>query len=110
LAWILLIVGSFGMALLFLAAGFVVYLFVQSALIAHLKGHGVELSEAQFPDLYAQFVECSERLQLKTLPQGYVLCGNGGLNAFATRFLGTQYVVLLSDVVDAMAEHVDGVR
>lgn len=110
LTWTLLILGSFGLALLILALGFVVYLFVQSTLIAHIKGHGVELSEAQFPDLHAQFVECSERLQLKTLPQGYVLCGNGGLNAFATKFLGTQYVVLLSDVVDAMAEHVDGVR
>lgn len=43
-------------------------------------------------------------------PQVYVLNGNGGLNAFATKFLGLQYVVLLSDVIDAMDKHSDGVR
>ena len=69
-----------------------------------------ELSEAQFPDLYAQFVACCDRLQLKTRPQAYILNGNGGLNAFATKFLGTQFVVLMSDVVDAMDKHADGVR
>jgi type II secretory pathway pseudopilin PulG len=88
----------------------VVYLFVQSTLIAHIKGNGVELSEAQFPDLYAQFTACCDQLQITTRPQAYILNGNGGLNAFATKFLGTQYVVLLSNVVDAMENHTDGVR
>ncbi|MGZ3241302.1 MAG: M48 family metalloprotease, partial [Burkholderiaceae bacterium] len=96
--------------LIVLALGFLLYLFVQSALIAHIKGDGVQLSETQFPDLYKQFIECCERLQIKTPPQAYILNGNGGLNAFATKFLGTQYVVLLSDVVDAMDKHADGVR
>lgn len=110
LAWIALIVGTFGGALIALVLGFVLYLFIQSTLIAHIKGNGVELSEAQFPDLYAQFTACCDRLQMKTRPQAYILNGNGGLNAFATKFLGTQFVVLMSDVVDAMAKHADGVR
>lgn len=110
LIWLGLIVGTFGGALIGLGIGFILYLFVQSALIAHIKGNGVELSEAQFPDLYAQFVACCDRLQLKTRPQAYILNGNGGLNAFATKFLGTQFVVLMSDVVDAMDKHADGVR
>jgi Zn-dependent protease with chaperone function/type II secretory pathway pseudopilin PulG len=110
LIWLLLILGTFGGALAGLAVGFVLYLFAQSALIAHLKGNGVELSETQFPDLYAQFTECCDRLQMKTRPKAYILNGDGGLNAFATKFLGTQFVVLLSEVVDAMDEHTDGVR
>lgn len=110
LVWLGLIVGTFGVALLGLAFGFVVYLFAQSTLIAHIKGNGVELSEAQFPDLHAQFADCCDRLQMKTRPQAFILCGSGGLNAFATKFLGSQYVVLMSDVVDAMSEHTDGVR
>ncbi|MBK7355662.1 M48 family metalloprotease [Propionivibrio sp.] len=110
LAWLGLIVGTFGMALIGLAIGFVLYLFIQSTLIAHIKGNGVELSESQFPDLHAQFKACCERLQIAARPQAYVLNGNGGLNAFATKFLGTQYVVLMSDVVDAMDQHADGVR
>lgn len=110
LVWLALIVGTVGVALLVLLLGYVLYLFAQSALIAHIRGNGVELSEAQFPDLHAQFVECCDRLQIKKHPQAYVLNGNGGLNAFATAFLGTQYVVLYSDVVDAMDKHTDGVR
>lgn len=110
LVWLGLIVGTFGAALIGLAVGFIIYLFIQSTLIAHLKGNGVELNEAQFPDLHAQFVACCDRLQIKNRPQAYVLNGNGGFNAFATKFLGKQYVVLLTDVVDAMNKHVDGVR
>lgn len=108
--WLGLIVGTFGAALIGLALGFVLYLFAQSALIAHIKGNGVELSETQFPDLHKQFTTCCDRLQMKTRPQAYILNGNGGLNAFATKFLGTQFVVLMSDVVDAMDKHADGVR
>jgi len=110
LAWIALIVGTFGIALIAMAVGFVLYLFFQSALIAHIKGNGVELSAAQFPDLHAQFAQCCDRLQVKKMPQAYILNGNGGMNAFATKFLGAQYVVLLSDIVDAMKESADGVR
>lgn len=110
LVWLGLIVGTFGGALIGLAIGFVLYLFAQSALIAHIKGNGVELSEAQFPALHAQFTACCDRLQIKTRPQAYILNGNGGLNAFATKFLGIQFVVLMSDVVDAMDKHADGVR
>ncbi|MGP1666061.1 MAG: M48 family metalloprotease, partial [Rhodanobacter sp.] len=110
LVWIGLIVGTFGVVLIALALGFVLGLFAQSTLIAHIKGNGVELSSAQFPDLHTQFVECCERLQMKVRPQAFVLNGNGGLNAFATKFLGTQYVVLMSNVVDAMSVHADGVR
>lgn len=110
LIWLGLIIGTFGGALIGLAIGFVLYLFAQSALIAHIKGNGVELSEAQFPDLHAQFTACCDRLQMKTRPKAYILNGNGGLNAFATKFLGAQFVVLMSDVVDAMNKHADGVR
>lgn len=109
LVWLGLIGGTFGIALLALAVGFVLYLFAQSTLIAHIKGNGVELTPTQFPDLHAQFTACCDRLQIAKRPQAYVLNGNGGLNAFATKFLGTQYVVLFSDVVDAMAKHDDGV-
>ena len=111
LIWLALIAGTFGVALLMLVIGFIAYLFVQSALISHIKGHGVELSPTQFPDLHEQFSACCERLQLGgERPRAYVMAGNGALNAFASQFLGTRYVVLLSDVVDAMARHPDGVR
>lgn len=110
LIWLLLIVGTFGVALLLLLVGFIVYLFAQSAFIGHIKGNGVELSERQFPDLHAQFIACCDRLEMRNRPEAYILNGNGGLNAFATKFLGTEFVVLYSDVVDAMRQHTDGTR
>lgn len=110
IAWLVLIVATLGTALILLAVGFLAYLFFQSALIAYIKGNGVELSSGQFPDLYAQFVECCDKLQLANRPEAYILNGDGGLNAFATKFLNTQYVVLLSDIVDVMDDHQDGVR
>jgi Zn-dependent protease with chaperone function/type II secretory pathway pseudopilin PulG len=110
IGWVALIAGTFGGALIGLAFGFLVYLFAHSTLIAHIKGNGVQLTEQQFPGLYAQFIECCEKLGIAKPPQAYILNGNGALNAFATKFLGTEYVVLLSDVVDAMDEHPEGVR
>lgn len=110
LVWFVVIVGSFGTALIGLLIGFISYLFAQSALIAHIKGNGIELTEKQFPDIYEQFTFCCDRLELLEHPRAYVLNGNGGLNAFATKFLGSHFVVLLSDVVDAMNTHPDGVK
>jgi Zn-dependent protease with chaperone function/Tfp pilus assembly major pilin PilA len=110
IVWLVLLVGTFGTALIGLALGFLIYLFTHSMLISYIKGNGVELSETQFSDLHAQFVECCDRLEMVEYPKAYILQGNGSLNAFATKFLGTQYVVLLSDIVDAMEQHTDGVR
>lgn len=110
LIWLGLLIGTMGGLLIGLAIGFLAYVFAQSTLIAYIKGNGVELSEAQFPDLYEQFKSCCAQLGIKNEPQAFVLNGGGSLNAFATKFLGAQYVVLLSDVVDAMDKHPDGVR
>src|SRR5690242_18506551 len=110
LIWLALIVGTVGVVLVVLAVGWLLYLFVHSAVIAHLKGNAVEISQGQFPDLYTQFVESCRRLKIETPPQAFIVNGNGLLNAFATRFLRTQYVVLTSDVVDAMHGNPDGLR
>jgi len=108
--WLVIVVGTIGIALLALLAAYVVYLFAQSALIAHIKGNGVELSARQFPDLDAHFNACCDRLGITERPAAYVLNGNGAINAFATGFLGRQYVVLLSDTVDAMRQLPEGLR
>ena len=110
LVWLLLIVGTVGVALAFIGIAALAYLFAHSALIAHVKGNGVELSTEQFPDLHGQFVECCRRLDIAEPPQAYILNGNGVLNAFATKFLRDRYVVLTSDIVDAMQGNADGLR
>jgi Zn-dependent protease with chaperone function/type II secretory pathway pseudopilin PulG len=110
LAWLLIVVGTVGIALVYLLLAFLVYLFAHSALIAWLRGNGVLLSSEQLPDLRERFDACCARLGLEQdKPDAYLLQGNGVLNAFATRFLGRNHVVLLSDIVDAMQAHPDGV-
>jgi Zn-dependent protease with chaperone function/Tfp pilus assembly major pilin PilA len=110
LVWVALIVGTVGVALVLLGLGAIAYLFAHSALIAHVKGNGVELSAGQFPDLYGSFLECCKRLEIAQPPEAYILNGNGVLNAFATKFLRDRYIVLTSDIVDAMQGNAEGLR
>ena len=110
LVWLALILGTLGLALALLGVGFIAYLFTHSALIAHVKGNGVQLSSEQFPDVHGQFLECCKRLGMADPPEAYILNGNGVLNAFATKFLRDRYIVLTSDIVDAMQGNTDGLR
>jgi Zn-dependent protease with chaperone function/type II secretory pathway pseudopilin PulG len=104
LVWLALLVGTLGIALLYAPIAFLIYLFAQSALIAYLKGTAVKITPRQFPDLHARLMACSERLGISHVPDCYLLNGQGGFNAFATRFLGRNFVVLFSDVIDALED------
>ena len=110
IAWLIIVVGTLGLALIYLLFGFLFYVFAHSAFISWLRGNAVLLSSQQLPDLRARFDACCTRLGITDPPEAYLLQGGGVLNAFATRFLGRHYVVLLSDIVDAMDEHPDGIN
>lgn len=107
--WVLLIVGTLGIGLLYLLAAYVFYLFAQSAFISHIRGHAVLVGSTQMPDLHARVERCRKLLQCDSVPDVYLLHGNGVFNAFATRFLGRNFLVLLSDVVDALDERPDSI-
>lgn len=104
------VAGSLLIGLLVIAMVSLSYVFARSAVIAHLRGHGVVVSEWQLPELYQHLLHCCETLGVSEPPGMYVINGNGALNAFATWFLGRQYVVLLSSVVDAVDGNPGGVR
>ena len=110
LVWLLLVLGTLGVVLIYILLAFFAYVFAHSALIAWIKGTAVRLSEEQFPDLHQRLEACCRMLGIAELPDAYILNGSGALNAFATRFLGRNFVVLLSDVVDAMEADPDGVN
>lgn len=69
-------------------------------LIGHLKGNAIKLSKNQFPDIYQIAVKQAELLGLKTVPSIYIMQSGGVLNAFAARFLGRNYIVLYSEIVE----------
>jgi Zn-dependent protease with chaperone function/Tfp pilus assembly protein PilE len=110
LVWLLLLVGTMGMALAYLLLGFLFYCFAQSALISYIKGTGVRITEEQFPDLKQQIAACCRKLNVEQEPQAYLLQMGGLLNAFATRFLGRDFLVLYSDVVDGLADNPDALN
>ena len=101
--WILLVGVTFGVALIYGLLGFVMYLFAQSGFISYIKGNGVKVTAAQFPDLQDSLNKCCDKIGMDTPPEMYLLRADF-FNALATKFLGRNFVVLFTDVVDALAD------
>ncbi|WP_413495858.1 M48 family metalloprotease [Shewanella baltica] len=110
IVWAALIIGTLGMALLYVLMFFIIYLFSHSAFISYLKGTAVEINAVQFPELHKQYLACCERLEMKEPPRAYLLAADGMLNALATRFLGRNYIVLFSSIVDALESDKDALN
>lgn len=106
--WIVLIVGTVGLALLWILLAFVLYVVAQSAFISHLKGNGVKITPEQYPDLHQRLVRCSNHVDQDDIPDAYLL-RTDFFNALATRFLGRNFIVLFTDVVDALEPNQDAI-
>lgn len=110
IVWVGLTIVSFGTIFIFIAIGYLLTIFVQSGFISYLKGSGALITEEQFPDLYKAHVECCQKLSMNKQPTLILIHGNGMFNAFATRFLRQHYVILLSDIVDAMGDDIEALK
>ena len=71
------------------------------AFIAHIRGSAVRLGPNQFPDLYRRVEELAKRMELRRMPEVYLMQQDGAINAFATRFMRSHMVVLLADLLEA---------
>ena len=101
--WLVLLVEYIGIAYA-VVIGLVVML-GRALLITHVRGNGVRLGPDQLPDLHQRVVAISTRLGLPRTPEAYVLQQGGALNAFATKFFGTNFIVLYSDLLDACGDN-----
>ena len=100
LVWLAIAVTLVG---IFYAALFALGMwFGNGLLIAYLRSEAVKVGSEQLPELHASFIEVCERLGIKNPPELYVLQAGGMLNAFATRFSGRDFVVVYSDLLEAM--------
>lgn len=104
LFWILVILGTLGLALIYVLFIFIGYCFAQSAFISYLRGSAVKITPEQFPDLHARVAACCDRLGMTIPPDAYLMHADGIFNALATKFLGRNYIVLYTSVVDALDE------
>ncbi|HEY4649115.1 MAG TPA: M48 family metallopeptidase [Gemmatimonadales bacterium] len=68
--------------------------------LGRIRGNAVRVSERQFPLVQRLAVAHARKLGLNQVPSIYVIQSGGLLNAFATRFLGRDFVILYSDVLD----------
>jgi len=110
IVWAGLVAGMGGAVFGYAVMFFLFYCFAQSALISYLKGNAVRITPDQFPDLDAQINACCFKLGLERAPDAYLLQMGGSLNAFATRFLGRDFLVLYSDVVDGLHDNPDALN
>ncbi|MGG4490847.1 M48 family metallopeptidase [Metabacillus idriensis] len=112
--FIILLLISIPMYLLFIITGvglFILIPFILIPLIAHLlsigmiRGNGVKVTPIQFPEIYAKVNDLAVKMEMKKLPDIFIIESEGMLNAFATRFLGRNMVVLYSGIAEL---HVKG--
>ena len=75
-------------------------------LMASIRGHGVRVTENQYPQIHSHVQQFADRLGLNKLPEVYVLQATL-MNAFATKVTRRKYVVLYSHMVDAALESGD---
>ncbi|MCR4265409.1 M48 family metallopeptidase [Nitratireductor sp. ZSWI3] len=104
LLWLLLIVGSFGLGLIYVGLIGAFLFLVQVGFIAHLRGSAVQLGPDQFPELYARVAELARKAGLKATPEAYILQADGGLNALATKFFRRRIIVLYADLLAACGD------
>lgn len=101
--WVALAMSIVGIVYaLFLGAFFFV---THLAFITHLRGSAVRLGPDQIPELHRRVQEIAARLAMQNVPAAYVVQAGGALNALATRFLRTHFLVLFSDLLDACGDN-----
>lgn len=71
-------------------------------LVAHLRSESIRVDERQLPELNKTFREVCQQLGVTQPPSLYVIQAGGMLNAFATRFSGRDFVVVYSDLLEAL--------
>lgn len=103
LIWLALVVFTRGIVLVWVPLLFVAYLFAQSGFISHLKGNGIRITAAQYPDIHRSLADCCQKIGLDDVPDTYLL-RTDFFNALATRFLRRNFIVLFTDVLDALSK------
>jgi Zn-dependent protease with chaperone function len=90
--------------ILYAALFFLMAMFGHGLALGRVRGNAVRVSERQFPQLHRIAAAHARRLGLKRVPEVYVMEAGGLLNAFATRFLGRDFVILYADVLELALE------
>jgi Zn-dependent protease with chaperone function len=80
--------------------------FAKGVIVGHIKGNGIRVTKKQFPEIYQLLENQCNKLNMN-VPPLYIMQNGGVLNAFATRFIGRNYIVIYSEIFDLAFE--DGI-
>lgn len=83
---------------------FVLSFILHGISMGQIRTNAVKLSPEQFPTIYKKVEELCHNMELKKVPDVYVLQSGGVLNAFATRFFSKNMVVVYSEIFDLIEE------
>lgn len=74
---------------------------IQRALTySSMRVNGVRMSPTQFPEGYRMVQEAAGRFDMKTVPDAFVVLGNGQINAFASGHGFRRFVVVYADLFE----------
>ncbi|MBI4230143.1 MAG: M48 family metallopeptidase [Planctomycetes bacterium] len=90
---------TYGVFLVYPLAAFLFFLVMHGLFIGSLRGNGIRVSATQFPEVDRMAREIAGQMGLIPVPAVYVLESGGILNAFATRFLGRDFVAIYSEIL-----------
>lgn len=101
--WLIIIVTFVG---LIYALGIAAFLFVMHvSFVSHVRGSAVRIGPDQFPELHERVTLLAQRMGLERVPEAYLMQAGGSLNAFATRFLRSNMIVLFSDLLEECGDN-----
>ncbi|WP_316571838.1 ankyrin repeat domain-containing protein [Neobacillus sp. YIM B06451] len=83
---------------------FIFSFLLHGLMMGQIRTNAVKLSPVQFPEVYTKVEELCVKMELKKVPDVYVMQSGGALNAFATRFFRKNMVVVYSEIFDLIEE------
>lgn len=100
--YFLLVISLFG--IFYIVFGVIAGIVAQGLFVGAIRGNAVRVSETQLPEVQRIAGQIAAQLGLAATPPIYVMQEGGALNAFATRFLGRDMVIIYSDVLEMAYE------
>lgn len=96
----LLLIPFFIVLLPLLLLIFCLILFTNLLSNGAIRGNGVKITEQQFPDVYEKLRFYCEQMNIRKIPDMFVIESGGMLNALATKFWGKHMVVVYSEAFE----------
>lgn len=74
-------------------------LFTRGILLGNLKANSIEITSDQLPEIHQMVQELSQKLNI-SVPVTYLNSNGGIINAFTSKYLRRNFIVVFADVID----------